>query len=386
MNFEKIYKIALVIKTDGLEYDDRVRKEILTIQKLFPNISFKIFVMLPENREYEGVTSYGIPYRVVYLKTRDKYPSAKKLLRKSYEFYKVIKDELKQYDAIWCGDQHCFMVTALAKNKRILWDLHEIPNRFMGNRFLEFFLKYIFYRCKVVLHANPQRCEYMARLGLISNIAKHFAIRNYPNFDDVDQEYDCIYRKFITWKNKRNCVYLQGLNNDGRAAYESVKTVLDTENLVAVVVGSFDTTTKERLVKEYGNILEKRVFFAGRIPQLKIPQYVKECITTMVFYKNTRPNNYYCEANRFYQSVILGLPVLVGCNPSMKELVEKYGLGVCIDNDGSSITMIKEGLGALLSKYDFYKENVMNNCHHLVWNQQEPVFRQIIETLFDDIR
>ena len=124
----------------------------------------------------------------------------------------------------------------------------------------------------------------MAKLGLISNITKHYAIRNYPNFDDVDQEYDDIYKDFIRWKNNRRCVYLQGLNNDGRAAYESVKTVLDTDDLVAVVVGSFDKKAKELLEKEYAKGLENRVFFAGRIPQLKLPQYVEACFTTMVFY------------------------------------------------------------------------------------------------------
>ena len=73
---EKKTRIALVIKTDGLEYDDRVRKEILTTQKLFPNVEFKIFVMFPENKETDGVTSYGVPYHSVYIPSRDKYPSS----------------------------------------------------------------------------------------------------------------------------------------------------------------------------------------------------------------------------------------------------------------------------------------------------------------------
>lgn len=382
MELKKNYRIALVIKTDGLEYDDRVRKEILTVQKLFPNISFKIFAMLPENREHEGITSYGVSFRVVYLKTRDKYSSGRKLLCKSYEFYKVIKDELKQYDAIWCSDIHCFMVPALVKSKRILWDLHEIPYKFIGNKVREFILKYIFCRCKVVIHANPQRCEYMLRLGLISNIAKHYAIRNYPNFDEIDQVYDDVYFNFIKWKNNRQCVYLQGLNNDGRAAYESVRTILDTEDLIAVVVGSFDVASKVRLEIEYGNMMDQRIFFTGKVEQLKIPQYVKECFFTMVFYKNIRPNNYYCEANRFYQSIIMGIPVLVGNNPPMRNLVEKYGFGVSIDDDGSSITKIKDGLNQLLANYDRYMENVIKNSHHLVWNEQEIVFEQIIERLF----
>ena len=58
---DKERKIALVIKTEGLEYDDRVRKEILTVEKIYPNVKFKIFAMLPGNKEREGVTEYGTP-------------------------------------------------------------------------------------------------------------------------------------------------------------------------------------------------------------------------------------------------------------------------------------------------------------------------------------
>ena len=348
MNCNNEFKIALVIKTQGLEYDDRVRKEILSVQKLFPNISFKIYAMLGENKEYEGITNYGIPYKSVYLKSREAYPSSSKLLRKAYEFYSVIRDEIKQYDAVWCGDRHCFFVPMCLHHKRILWDLHELPYEFFGGFPKKQLLKYIFNRCKVIVHANPQRCDYLYQNGYISNKDKHFSLRNYPNFNDVDVEYDDAYYRFIQWKDGRMCVYFQGLSEDGRAAYESIEAVMRIFGMVAVVVGSFHKNSLTRLENEWGAELEKRIFFAGRIAQLKIPQYVKECYMSMVFYKNIRPNNFYCEANRFYQSVIMGLPVVVGSNAPMKELVEKYGFGISIDDDGCDINKIIVGIQYVL--------------------------------------
>lgn len=375
-------KIALVIKTAGLDYDDRVRKEILSVQKLFSNIKFKIFVMYPENKETTGVTSYGTPYKSVYIPSRDKYPSGHKAALKSYEFYKVIKNELKEFDAVWCANDDTALVVALVKTKHLLWDLHELPSTLMGNPLKKLLLRYLFARCKVVVHANPQREQYLESIGAISNPFKHFALRNYPNFEDRDNEYDEKYQQFMKWKGDKKCVYLQGLANSSRAAYESVEAVLQTPNLSAVIVGGFDDESTNQLEKEHGADLNERVFFVGKIPQLKIPQYVEQCFMSLVFYKNVRPNNYYCEANRFYQSVILGLPVVVGNNPSMKELVDKYGFGVSIDDDGRDIEKIKNGIRIITDNYDSFIENITKNRSMLLWDTQDGEIKSIIDKLF----
>lgn len=376
-------RIALIIKTSGLEYDDRVRKEIITTKELFPDVDFKIFVMLPENVETEGVTSYGVPYKSVYVPSRDKYPSGKKVALKSYDFYKAIKEELKQYDALWCANDDTAMIVALTKSQHLLWDLHELPSTLMNNPLKRLLLRYLFSRCSVVVHANPQREQYLESIGVISDKSKHFALRNYPNFEDRDESYDEKYNQFVTWKGDKKCVYLQGLANSSRAAYESVDAVLQISCLTAVVVGGFDNESKKRLEIEYGKDLADRVFFVGKIPQLKIPQYVEQCYMSLIFYKNVRPNNYFCEANRFYQSVILGLPVVVGNNPSMKEIVKKYGFGISIDSDGSDIKRIVEGINEIINNYDSYKLKIVQHRDKILWNQQTPIIKRIIETLVD---
>lgn len=380
---ENKIKIALVIKTEGLEYDDRVRKEIQTVMKLFPEISFKVFVMLPENKEYEGVTSYGVPFKSLYISSRDKYPSAKKTTLKAWQFYKAVEKDVKDYDCVWVANVDAAFVPMFLRHKRILWDLHELPLKFTGNFVLRQWLRHTFNRCKVVLHANPQREQYLESLGVIKDSSKHFALRNYPNFEDIDSEYDDKYKAFIEWKKDRKCVYLQGLNFDRRAPYESISSIMSLPDLCAIVVGGFDNKIMEKLEEVYGDELQKRVLFIGKIPQLKIPQYVKQCYTTLVFYKNVSPNNYYCEANRFYQSVIMGLPVVVGKNPSMKELVDKYGLGVSIDDDGRDVEKIKQGLITVIKNYDEYLQNNIKNRNQLIWSNQEPIIGEFIRRLFD---
>lgn len=383
MKMGKDKRIALVIKTSGLEYDDRVRKEILSVQKLFPFIRFKIFVMLPDNREYEGVTDYGVPFKAVYVPARDKFPSSQKAVLKAWQFKKSIEKDLRMCDAVWCANDDTAAVVALTKNKRVLWDLHEIPSTLVGGRLRRTILKLLLSRCKVVVHANPQRKHYLESIGVISQPNNHFVLRNYPNFEDEDKVFDEKYCHFISWKSDRKCIYLQGLTNDSRSAYETIAAVMRFPSLCAVVVGGFDPVAKNRLSLEFAEEFNNRILVVGSVAQLKIPQYVKQCFLSLVFYKNVSPNNWYCEANRFYQSVILGLPVVTGNNPSMKELVNQFGFGVSIEDDGKDINKIAEGINHVLENYDEYLGNTVRFRNVLLWKNQEMEIEKIIDTLFN---
>ena len=377
---EKEIKVALVIKTDGLEYDDRVRKEILTVQKLFPQIRFKIFVMLPDNKMREGMTDYGVSYESVYIPARDRYPSAKKTFLKAYQFYKAVKGQLDGIDIVWAANVEASFFPLLLKKKTIIWDLHELPTTFLKNALTRCVLRYSFNRCKLVIHANPQRIKYLDNINVVDDMSKHVYIRNYPKFEDVDKEYDEKYRNFTNWKKERKCVYLQGLANDGRASYESVCAVLHRPELVAVVIGKYDEVAKSRLVKEFGqSVLSNRVYFVGKVAQLKIPQYMSVCDFSLVFYKNIRPNNYYCEANRFYQSVMVGLPVVVGNNPPMRELINEYGFGVSVEDDGCHVEIIAEGIDQLLKDYDRFKMNVLHNRANISWDSQDSQIQSFLK-------
>lgn len=384
MESNKKYRIALAIMTNGLEYEDRVRKEVCSISTLYPNIEFKIFAALPENKEYEGVTSFGVPFKAVYLPSRVKYASGTKTMYKAYDFYRVIKKDLRDFDAVWCGDYHTVVIAILCRNKPVLWDLHELPSMLLGNPLKKIILRKVFANCKVVVHANPQRIEYIQCQGCIKHPEKHIALRNYPNFEDIDSKYDDKYKDFVDWKRNRDCVYLQGLNDSSRADRESVEAVLNIPNLTATVVGRFSDDTKSELETKWGkDVIKNRIYFVGKLPQLKIPQYVAQCITTLVFYKNVRPNNYYCEANRFYQSVILGLPVVVGNNPPMRELVEKYNFGVVAQTDGSDEEAITAALQQVLNNRSIFQESITKNKYLITWNQQDSVIKQIIDKYLD---
>ena len=380
MDKNKHYKVALVLYTHGLDYDDRIRKEILSIQKLYSNVSFKIFAVEPKNREEDGTSSYGVPYRVPYLKSRDKYAGGTHILAKAWDFYKTIKSDLNSFDAVWCADPETFIFVLMLHGKPIDWDLHELPLVFMGNPIKRQLFRYLESKCNVMIHANESRLKHLEKIGMIRFPDKQFFLRNYPQFNEIDDQYDELYQRFIEWKGDSKCAYLQGLNDDKRAAYESVKAVMSYNGLKGVVVGGFEDAIKNRLVDEFGNeSIEEKIFFTGRIKQLKTPQYIRQCHLSLVFYKNTSPNNWYCEPNRLFQSVNNGVPVLVGNNPPLKSFIKENSFGTFVETDGSDVQKIVEGIDYICANYEMF--NQMRSSFRLsLWDSQDNTIAEIVNS------
>ena len=376
-------KIAMILHTNGLEYDDRIRKEMLTLKQLYPDVYFKIFAIIDNKHDIceDGITDYGVDYTIPILKSRLKYKPATHLVAKAWDFYRTVSPQLKDFDAIWCADFDVVFFILLS-NKRIVWDMHELPEIFMGSIWRKLILKYLMKRCKIIIHANENRLNYLRTNNAISNVENHLIIRNFPNFNDKAQETDDTLNTFKMWKGDATCIYLQGLNDRSRSAIEAVTAVMNTKGCKGVVVGKFKDDCKQELYNKYGENLNARIFFTGMVPQQITPHYIKECTASLILYKNTSPNNYYCEPNRMFQSIVNDCPVVVGCNPPMRDLVEQYGFGVVLKDDGRDPVIISKALDYVIENIDPIKENILRNKTCILWEQQIPVFHNIMKTLF----
>ncbi len=380
-------KVAMVLYTQGLEYDDRVRKEILSITRAYPEISFEIFAVTPVNRKEDGVTDYGVIYHIPYLKSRDRYSSGSHTLAKAFDFYKTVAPELKRFDAVWCADIETFLFPALLpKGKPIIWDLHELPSPFMGRSFMKIPFRYIARRCTLMYHANESRIECLKNLGLLPSSTPNIAIRNYPNRDlrDVETPDYPKFQEFKRWLNGRKCLYLQGVSTMIRRPVESVSAVMESPGVCGVVVGGYPEEAMKTLIGKYGaDAVAEKVFFAGKVPQIQTKNFISECVMGLVFYQATTLNNKLCEPNRMFQTIMMGKPVIVGCNPPMKEIVEKFKVGIALNSDGSDIKEIVKAISDIDADYDNFSRHTAEACNHITWEDQEDLLTSSFISVFN---
>jgi glycosyltransferase involved in cell wall biosynthesis len=373
--------IAFVLYTSGLEYDDRVRKEALSLSA-YANV--EVFFITPENNSGEGVTSYGVPYRMFSLKSRRLLPSGKYTFIKSFDFFLTVRKHLKRFDVVWVHDVHVAAIPFFLSHKNIVWDLHEIPAAIINNQLTRQIFKRIESKCRVVIHANPHRINYLNKAGVIrdKHKHKHVFLRNYP--DSVFLTSKLVDEKFYDfkgWLNKSEYVYLQGLQGIHRFPEQTIAAIMQTNGIKAVVIGGFDPAIKEKLHREYGDILYAKIYFRGMLPQLKITRYIEDSLFSMVFYNNNTPNNRLCEPNRMYQAIASGKPVIVGSNEPMKEIVEKYGFGIVLNGFGNEIGEIISAMERMKTNYNHYQSNIELHRHEIMWSSQEPMFLEILSRL-----
>lgn len=367
-------KIAVVCRTaDSLELDDRIRKECISLSKAYEVF---IYVVFEDNRAEESVTSYGVRYKSFALKSREKHRSGSALLAKAWDFYKTVKPYLADYDYIWAAEEYTFLFATFAPKGKLIWDLHELPANMLKSPLTRILFHYIEKKSKRIIHANDERIDFLMRIGMAKRREKHLSIHNYPDACFLESLDQCKrYNEFAEWLNGESYIYLQGLSLPSRYPYNTIKALLNQTALKLLVVGRFDSTIESNLKNEFGESFDERVFMMGTIPSLQIPLLMKNSMFTVVFYNTDSPNNRYCEANRFYNAISLGVPVIAGCNESMANICRQFGVGVALETDGRVLGDIERGVRLIVDNYDSIKKHCVENLNVFRW-KDEYVLRE----------
>ena len=365
--------------SDGLEYDDRIRKEMFSIRELFGDVEFKIFAFGGlNNHTEEGTLSFGVPFEFVKVNHRD---SGRKdfvtMLLKEYSFYSQIKKKVKNYDILWVCDTQPFFFP-LFSNKPVVWDLHEIPAPLIGQRIKNVLFHRMEKRCRCLIHANQERLNYLIQEGVIKRPQKNLVIRNYPDtkwLKEGESNYDS-YLKFKQWIGEDEYIYLQGINSAARYPLETLSAVLENRRIKAVVVGKVSDDIKAKVLSLYP-YANDFIYYAGQVVQVETAAFISNCKFSIVFYDTKTPNNRFCEPNRMFQCLAFGKPVIVGCNETMHNLITRFGNGVSLESEGSIIKDNIEGINQMLNNYIQYKEASEKAKGSYLWEYQIDVFKVI---------
>lgn len=372
-------KIAFVIKSSGLEYDDRVRKEYVFLKK-FADI--KIYINFNDNKIREGVTSYGAPYQSVSLKSRYVFNSKNYLLIKAIEFYLKLRINLKNYDIVWAHEENTFIFPLLSEKNKCVWDHHELPVYF-NNKLLKYVFKFIEKKSLFMVHANKHRIDYLKKLKMLNYPEKNIVLRNLPDIDNtiLNEEFfvnnECLSKYNLE---EQDYIYIQGVNKDERYPYNTIASLLDASKRNIVIIGGIEDSVKNALKLKYGEEFILRVNDIGRIRQDLIPYFIAKAKFSVILYENNTPNSRFCEPNRMFQALGFEVPIIVGSNEPMSEIVKINKCGIVLDNDGRDLEELIVAVKNMEKNYDNYKANTVNMVK-LLWDYQYDSFNIIKDLL-----
>lgn len=365
-------RVLHVIKSPSFNSDGRLQKWVGYLKS--NNIDSEVLIVEDDNSA-KNESLYGLHIFRRSLKSRKLFPKRSGYLFKIPEYFFLVKSFIKKSnsDVLIFHDvqQYLNLFYALAfgvsKSKMIVWDLHELPHKFLlENNLAKKFLRYILNNIDLVIYTNSERRDFIISKIKGVNEKKYFILNNYPETKFIDAEKTPIdipnidSKPYFLWLGAG----IKGRNFDSfLSSYNQFK---DRFNLV--VIGKIDNIYSEkiRLLKSEGKIFNKFV------NQGEIIHYIDGAFLSVVLYKSNSANSYYCEPNRLYQLLSRKVPVIVGNNPTMANLVQKLQTGLVLNDDGGNPVELSEKIDQLIENYDEVKSNFIgkNISELFSWEMQ----------------
>lgn len=361
-------KILMILKTQNLRNDQRVLKEI----KSLTDEGAKVNIFVSKNCDTTE-DQLGISMKEVNIIGGASPNNLIIRLIGVFQFY--IKNILffilnkKDIDKVWICDPIMFGLVIFLKlikpKLKIVWDHHELPpSWFLNNNFLMKLFKIAYIKSDVIIHTNQSRKNYLEdSLNFIAK--KSYIISNYPENSIFDEE--LLDENAEKWMDENKFIYLQNSLQDNRFGAQVINSAI-VNGFLVFHAGKID----ENYIEKY-KIDRSKIFLAGYLNPKQMNRALKKCKFTVILYRKDSLNQIYCDANRLYQAMSLGVYIVIGDNPTMVETVEKnkytdYSLVSDIDDIDGVFKEISRSVDSV---------NVRQPVI-LSWSSYNSIFKEIV--------
>lgn len=379
-------KVLMVINTTGLEYDDRLRKEALSLRRL--GFDVEILAMEYANQAGRRVVYGCVPARTIRLRSRGWFARSKGLWLKASEMHAkfLVATAKARPDVIWFHNMQLsglapFFILArkFGLVKRLIWDQHELPSdRVLHAPLLMRVIASLYNGCDVIVEANIHRKHLLeSSLGSALQVPVQ-VLHNYPDQHFVDLPQEPLPENVRHWLGGKPYVLAQGGAAPDRHFEVFVSAVLDIERLKLIVVGPYQESQIRKLAGLYGPEWAERVLLTGFIAQMDITSYIDHALASVVLYEILGENQRLCASNRLYQGVSRGTPVVVGANPPMAEFVGRWRCGIVLSGTGGDTDDVRSGIECVLNCRREFKSNIEICRFHAIWESQMGVIQDIV--------
>jgi glycosyltransferase involved in cell wall biosynthesis len=140
----------------------------------------------------------------------------------------------------------------------------------------------------------------------------------------------------------------------------------DDDKVVIVFMGYGQLEEDIKIASKERN----NIFFHPAVDPDIVLEYTSSADIGISFIENTCLSYYYCLPNKLFEYTMVGLPVIVSNMKEMRELVEKYDMGIIVYDD--KIESINDAIDKILqSDIKQMKKNARKCAEENSWEKQE---------------
>ena len=130
--------------------------------------------------------------------------------------------------------------------------------------------------------------------------------------------------------------------------------------------------------------VENRVHFVDPVPHEQVMSFVVSADCSIIAIQNVSLNNYFCFPNKLLDSVMAGLPVVVGNLRELRRFVEHYEVGVVMDEqDPLSIAASIREVLANAARYRPSPAKMAEIQQQFGWSAQQKRLLNVYHGLVD---
>ena len=340
----------LFLRSNPVSPDSRVEKEVEVLKKVNNEIS--IFCW---DREKNGIViksalENNIPIYRVGIKagySQGFKKNLKPLIKFQISIIKFLFQNRKKIDVIHACDfdtaLSAFIFSIIFK-KKLVYDIFDYyVDAFNVPKFIKKLINFL--DRKIINFSDATIiCTEKRKEQIKGTTPKKLIIihNTPPKIENID------YKRLENEKIK--IVYVGILPETGRLIKELVEVVEKNINLYELHIAGFGPL--ENYLKEKSKI-NKNIKFYGKIPYIKTLELENSCDIMTAIYDPSIPNHFYAAPNKFYESLMLGKPLIMIKNTGMSEIVSQYKIGEVIDYNKFSL---EKGIKNLANKKNEWQQ------------------------------
>lgn len=250
----------------------------------------------------------------------------------------------------------------------LVYDTHELETETNGGNGLrkklaKFMEKSLIKKCDIVFVVSENIADWYAKEY---NIKRPIVVKNAPRL--IDSKKTNHFRENLNIKDNSIIVLYQGGLSKGRGVdllLESFKQ-RDDDKVVIVFMGYGQLEEEIKIASKENN----NIFFHPAVAPEIVLDYTSSADIGISFIENTCLSYYYCLPNKLFEYAMAGLPVIVSNMKEMRELVEKYEMGIVVEDD--KIKSMNSAIDKILeSDIKQMKQNARRCAEENSWEQQE---------------